>query len=105
MLSPEESVILCASEIFGEIARVVPPSKVSIGISQDDDLVRAILEIVSRHPMSENELLEALHNWKPNEVNENLRLLQSSGKAQVMERYGQRFWSAVSARYSDRDKG
>ena len=105
VLPPEESAILCASEIFGEIARVVPPSKVSIGISQDDDLVRAILEIVSRHPMSENELLEALHNWKPNEVNENLRLLQSSGKAQVVERYGQRFWSAISARYSDRDKG
>jgi wyosine [tRNA(Phe)-imidazoG37] synthetase (radical SAM superfamily) len=101
VLPPDEATILLAAEIFGEIAIVVPPTKVSIELSQDADIVQSILQIIHRHPMEECELLGALHRRRPEEVNENLRLLQISGRAQVVERYGQRYWSAAAALYSD----
>ncbi len=103
VLPPAEAVVRCAAAIFGEIARVVPPTKVEIELSQDADLVQAILQIIHRHPMDECELLGTLQRWRPEEVYENLRMLQISERAQVVERYGQRYWSAAAAIYSDRE--
>jgi hypothetical protein len=65
-----------------------------------DDLEPAILGIIARHPMQEEELCDALGRWSPDEVHRTLVILQDVQKAQVIERYGKRFWSAAGARFS-----
>jgi hypothetical protein len=49
--------------------------------------------------MREDELMQTLERWSPGEVDAALKELESSGHAQVIERYGCRFWSASSAYY------
>jgi hypothetical protein len=49
--------------------------------------------------MKESELIESLEKWSPKDVKEILSDLENSGRAQVIIRYGTRFWSASEAHY------
>jgi SOS-response transcriptional repressor LexA len=67
--------------------------------SSEDDLVDAIVSIITRHPMQETELTEALSHWSSRDVHKTLKALAESGRAQVVKRYGVRFWSPSEAHY------
>ena len=54
--------------------------------------------------MRQDELERTLDHWSPKQVNEALEELEVSGRAQIVERYGIRFWSAVPAYYPDNDQ-
>ncbi|MCZ7551811.1 MAG: hypothetical protein M5U05_04365 [Anaerolineales bacterium] len=49
--------------------------------------------------MREAELIEALGHYPSAEVTSVLEALEKSGKAQVVERLGVRFWSAAASYY------
>jgi len=91
--------VIRATAILGNIARVVHPVEGTFDLTGFDNVVDAIVSIITRHPMREEELIRALERWAPQQVSATLTELQASGKAQVVERYGARFWSAVGARY------
>ncbi len=95
----DEEGLLRARAIFGDIARVVHPASGKFNLNGTTSLVEAIVNIVTRHPMREDELIDALNLWSPGEVTTTLDLLEKSGKAQVIERLGTRFWSASPAYY------
>jgi len=97
---PGEDGLLRARAILGNIARVIHPASGSFDLSGAESLVDAVVGIITRHPMREEELVETLKHYSPTEVVITLSALEKSGKAQVVERYGTRFWSASSARYS-----
>ena len=88
-----------ASSILGTIARVLPPIPEGVDLSASEDLVDAVISVISRHPMGEEELVRTLEQWKPADVREILSRLGVSGRAQVVTRFGRRFWSASGARY------
>jgi len=94
----DEEGSMRATAILGDLARVVHPEG-AFNLTGFDSVVDAIISIITRHPMREEELARALERWTPQQVSRTLRELQASGKAQVVERYGARFWSAVGARY------
>jgi len=97
-----------AAVILGAVSRVLPPIPEGIDLSIPDDLVDAVVAVISRHPTEEGELLRALEQWKPGSVREALEKLDASGRAQVVTRFGRRFWSGSRARYGrdgDRRKG
>jgi wyosine [tRNA(Phe)-imidazoG37] synthetase (radical SAM superfamily) len=98
---PDEEGLLRARAILGDIARVIHPASGSFDLSGCDNLTEAVISIITRHPMQEDELNQTLHHWSPNEVNSVLEELENSGKAQVVERYGCRFWSVSPAFYPD----
>ena len=52
--------------------------------------------------MREDELVTTLNRWPRTDVNKTLKDLEDSGKAQVVERYGCRFWSAAPSVYPDK---
>jgi hypothetical protein len=54
--------------------------------------------------MREDELVTTLNRWPPTDVNQTLQDLENSGKAQVVERYGCRFWSASPSHYPDKEQ-
>jgi uncharacterized protein YcaQ len=91
-----------AVSILGAIARVVRPAAGEYNLSAYDDITEAITQIVSRHPMTEEELRLTLERWNQGEVDEALERLAASGKVQVVERHGGRFWSAAGYRYPER---
>jgi len=91
--------LLRARAILGDIARIIHPASGSFDLSGTESLVDAVVGIITRHPMREDELIETLKHWIPGEVAETLTELEKSGKAQVVERYGIRFWSASPAYY------
>jgi wyosine [tRNA(Phe)-imidazoG37] synthetase (radical SAM superfamily) len=97
----DEEGLLRARAILGDIARVIYPTGGSFDLSGTGSLVDAVVGIITRHPMREDELVQTLERWSPGEVDATLNGLEISGQAQVIERYSCRFWSAISARYPD----
>lgn len=99
--APDEEGLLRARAILGGVARVVHPASGTFDLSGDEQLDGAVLGIITRHPMLEAELIQTLQRWSPDEVGSILQALQASGQAQVVERFGQRFWSGAPARYAE----
>jgi len=96
---PDEEGLDRAHQILGEIAKIILPAKGSFDLSYDEDLIKAITGIITRHPMKESELVDALTRWSPSDVRETLGNLAESGRAQIVIRDGVRFWSASEAYY------
>jgi len=96
---PDEEGLRRAAAILGVRARVVQTSAGEFDLSGHEHMTDAILAIISRHPMGELELRRALEAWSPGQVEEALKHLSDTGEAQVVERFGERFWSAAEWRY------
>lgn len=96
---PDEEGLLRAMSILGEVARVAHPAEGHFDLGGYDNVVDAVIGIITRHPMREDELRNALSRWPSVEVDSILRELEQSGKAQLLERYGRKFWSSASAHY------
>jgi wyosine [tRNA(Phe)-imidazoG37] synthetase (radical SAM superfamily) len=99
VLPSDKEGLLRAQAILGDIARVIHPASGSFDLGGTESLLDAVVGIITRHPMREEELIETLNCWVPGEVTETLTELEKSCKAQVVERYGVRFWSASPAYY------
>jgi wyosine [tRNA(Phe)-imidazoG37] synthetase (radical SAM superfamily) len=99
---PDEEGLMRAMAILGNIAEVVHPAEGSFDLSGYENVVDAVISIITRHPMRQEELERTLSHWAPGQVSEALTDLKTSGQAQIVERYGVRFWSAAPARYPDK---
>lgn len=98
---PDEEGLRRAVAALGGLAEVVRPAEGSFDLGGHESLVDAVVAIIRRHPMCEAELEQALARSTPGQVNEALKALQASGRAQVVERYGTRFWSAAPSHYQE----
>ena len=96
-----EEGLMRAIAILGDIAQVVHPVEGSFDLSGYDTLVDAIVGIITRHPMRQEELMRTLAQWAPGQVNDALISLEASGQAQIVNRFGAKFWSAAQSRYPD----
>lgn len=99
---PDEAGMRRAMSILGGIARLIPPAGSEYDLSAYADITEAVAQIVARHPMGEEELRRTLERWSGREVDQALRLLAESGKVQVVERHGRRFWSSAGYRYPEK---
>jgi len=97
----DEEGLLRARAILGKIAKVIDPVKGLFDLSGSENLVDAIVGIITRHPMQETELIETLTQFSQRDVIETLNELEKSGKAQIVNRYGVRFWSASPSFYPE----
>ena len=95
----DEEGLMRAMVILGDIAKVVHPAEGSFDLSGYDNVVDAIIGIITRHPMRQEELERTLAQWTPGHVSEALDTLAASGKAQVVERLDTQFWSAAPSHY------
>ncbi|MCA9422021.1 MAG: hypothetical protein KC592_13450, partial [Nitrospira sp.] len=100
-VKPSESEGLTrARNLLGKVARVVPPSGGMFDLSAYEDVMDAVIGVLTRHPMLEEEILQTLERWTPDQVEHALARLSESGKAKAVIRYGKRFWSCSDARYA-----
>jgi wyosine [tRNA(Phe)-imidazoG37] synthetase (radical SAM superfamily) len=98
---PDEEGLMRAVAILGDSVQVVHPVEGCFDLSGYDTLVDAIVGIITRHPMRQEELERTLARWAPGQVNDALKKLEDSGQAQVVCRFGAKFWSAAPSRYPD----
>jgi len=96
---PSRESLERASSIFGGVARVLEPVEVAVETEVEEELVDAILTVVSRHPLQEIEVIRSLAHWVPGRVLETLTTLAESSKIRVIERYGKRFWCSADTQF------
>lgn len=95
----DEEGLLRARAILGERVRIFTFPEGHFDLGQYEDVVDAILAIITRHPMRQAELEQTLTGWGKEKVSQALKKLEASGRAQIVERYGIRFWSAEASYY------
>lgn len=100
----DEEGLMRAVSILGNIAEVVHPAEGNFDLGEYENVVDAVVGIVTRHPMRQDELERTLARWSPGEVREALTDLEASGRVQIVERHGARFWCASPAHYPDRSR-
>ena len=98
---PDADGLMRARALLGARARVVLEAQGDFDLSGYGDLSEALIAVITRHPMAEEDLVETLHRWGPGEVGSVLSKLSEKGQARVVNRYGKRFWSAAGARYGE----
>ncbi len=94
-----------AQRILGDVAHVVLPADGEFDLSGFDNVVDAVVAVITRHPISEEDLVRTLDRWQPGHVKESLAQSERSGKAQVVTRDGQRSWSCTAERYVEETPG
>lgn len=97
---PDAAGIERALRIIGSVASVVPPASGGFALDLDDDMVETLLGIVSRHPMSEEDLRDALGE-RGLPVDDIIPALEASDHFQIIERHGRRFWTAKPSVFPD----
>lgn len=95
----DQEGLMRATAILGDIAEVVHPVEGTFDLSGYDDVVDAVLAIITRHPMRQEELEQSLAQWAPGRVQQALVDLESGGRARTVERHGSLFWCAAASRY------
>jgi wyosine [tRNA(Phe)-imidazoG37] synthetase (radical SAM superfamily) len=86
-----------AAALLGAAAPVVSPLSAPIHVS--GSLPAAIASIVSRHPMSFQQLASTLADWPPSAICAALTDLETHGIIRPVDRLGLRFWAAAAARF------
>jgi wyosine [tRNA(Phe)-imidazoG37] synthetase (radical SAM superfamily) len=98
---PDKEGLMRAVAILGDAAEVMHPIEGTFDLGDFRNVVEAVVGIITRHPMRQEELERTLAQWAPGQVSEALGELEASGEAQVVERYGARFWTAAPSHFPD----
>jgi wyosine [tRNA(Phe)-imidazoG37] synthetase (radical SAM superfamily) len=103
--APDDEGLMRAIAILGRSLPVAAPGDVSIELDGLESIADAIVAIVSRHPMREEEILRALGPRRAVEVADAIAEAAASGRIKSVERFGARFWSAAGSRYASGGSG
>lgn len=98
---PDAQGLMRASAILGTSAKVLHPLETILKLGFDESALETILGIITRHPLSESQMLRALSGWSEDRGAQLIRKLEESGSALRIERHGTHFWVAASARFPD----
>lgn len=98
---PDDEGLMRALAILGEVTQVVHPAEGSFDLSKCDSVETAVIQIITRHPMRQEELERTLAAWAPDQVQHVLASLAANNRVQIIERLGTTFWSTAPAHYPD----
>jgi hypothetical protein len=98
---PNEEGLMRATALLGGVARVIHPAEGVFDLSGYANIFDAVVGVITRHPMLEDDLVRTLARWTPTQVRAALADLEARGAASVVVRYGRRFWTSAAARYGE----
>jgi wyosine [tRNA(Phe)-imidazoG37] synthetase (radical SAM superfamily) len=101
---PDQEGIMRATSVLGEVAHVIHPQEGVFDLRGNKDYVEALIGIITRHPMSEEQLSRALGILPGGERDQVFASLATSSKVQIIERFGRRFWCAAPSVFPDTEK-
>lgn len=96
-----EEGMMRARAILGEVALVMHPAEGEIRFADQSGLPEAIMGVITRHPMRLVELKRILGGGETEAIESVLKSLQEEGRAQVVDRLGDRFWVSAGAYFPD----
>jgi wyosine [tRNA(Phe)-imidazoG37] synthetase (radical SAM superfamily) len=91
---PDESSLRHASTIFGPLAQVLYEDQGRYGMEGSAVGINSILEIISRHPISDEEIKSVFHDLDTACLHNMLADLQAENKIQKVARNGKLYWAA-----------
>jgi wyosine [tRNA(Phe)-imidazoG37] synthetase (radical SAM superfamily) len=97
----DEEGLLRAQAVLGDVSKVLHPAQGEFDLGNCQDLGQAILSVITRHPMREEDLFSSLQRWPDKDVQQIMSDLAESGRAQLVTRYGVRFWTAAGTKYAN----
>ena len=100
---PDDAALMRAIGILERVGpvRVAHPVEGTVDLSGFDTVVDAVIAVITRHPLRQEDIEEALAHWAPDRVQEALSELEASGRAQVVSRHGKRFWIAAASYFPE----
>jgi len=96
---PDPEGMMRAMAILGEVAPILTPAEGSVVLAEDVPADAAAVEVLSRHPLREEELVEALGRFGRAEVRSTLAALEAGRKARRHLYRGQVFWEYTGGRF------
>ncbi len=97
----EQEGLMRATALLGDIAHIVHPAEGTFDLSGHANIADAVVGVIARHPMREEELLRALGHWPAAEVRKALADMAVHGHARLIARYGNRFWTTAAGTYGE----
>jgi wyosine [tRNA(Phe)-imidazoG37] synthetase (radical SAM superfamily) len=97
----DEEGLMRATTILGKVAKVVHPCEGKFDLSSGESIVDAIIAIITRHPMSEEQLQRAIEKFSKDHQLQILDALEGSELAQTVERFGKIFWCGATSFFPD----
>ena len=101
VMPPDNESLIYAAAAFDDFLKLGNTSDSDFYIGKGEDICDAVLNIVSRHPISQQELERTIAHLAPGEEAEVMVDLISSGRFQIVERQGTQYWQAAEARFPE----
>jgi len=100
---PDQEGLMRAIAILEQVApvRAVESVTGTVELTASDTLADAILAVITRHPLHEEELERTLAHCDAQQVHAALAELEATGRAQRVTRYGKRFWTAAASYFPE----
>ncbi len=102
---PTSEGLMRAVSILGEVATVLTPAQGSIELARDMPPEDAVVEIIRRHPIREQELFKTLACFGSERVKATLAALEEGERARRQSYRGQVFWEYAGGRFGRASKG
>lgn len=99
----DQEGLMLAIAILEQVApvRAVESVTGTVELTASVTLADAILAVITRHPLHQEELERTLVRWNAEQVRAALAELEATGRAQVVSRYGKRFWTAAASYFPE----
>ncbi len=97
---PDNEGFIRAMAILGETVPIITPAEGAFELAENMPLADAIIEIIRRHPMQEENLLEALRRFGPDRIRATLIELEAGGQARRRAYRDKAFWQYAGGRSS-----
>jgi wyosine [tRNA(Phe)-imidazoG37] synthetase (radical SAM superfamily) len=93
----DDEGLLRAAAILGPVAQIVTPHSLAIDANDYANAEEAILSIVTRHPMTELQLVQTLARWPAPELHAAIAALLARDEIHAIARFGATFFAAAPA--------
>jgi len=103
VLPPDKESLLNAAATLNRFSKSSNTNRSGFYIEDGEDISEAVLGIVSRHPMSQQELERTVADWARGEEFQIMDELMASGRFQIVERQGIQYWLAAEAHFPEAD--
>jgi wyosine [tRNA(Phe)-imidazoG37] synthetase (radical SAM superfamily) len=98
---PATEAVIRACKVFESVApvRVVHSTAGKVDLDTRVPIVDAVADVVTRHPLRREELVQALHQLDSGDVQETITQLEASGRLQVVIRGGSEYWVSAATHF------
>ncbi len=98
---PDRESLLYAAARLDHFSKSISSGNAGFFINEDEAIDDAVVSIVSRHPMSQQEVERTIAGWSIGDAGQIMADLLASGRFQIVERQGTQFWLAAEAHFPE----